>query len=100
MILGGSDKGEDFTELFKNLNENIYCYFCGEVNQKLISSAINVGYRNYKTHNRLIDALYSAKENACAGDVILLSPACASFDEFRNYEERGKYFKSWVNNEN
>lgn len=100
LILGGSDKGEDFTELFKNLNENIYCYFCGEVNQKLTRIATDIGYHNYTTHNRLIDALNSAKENACAGDVILLSPACASFDEFRNYEERGKYFKSWVNNEN
>ncbi|MCK7471544.1 MAG: hypothetical protein MZU95_12810 [Desulfomicrobium escambiense] len=46
----------------------------------------------------LREAISSAYENAAAGDVILLSPGCASFDEFQNYKERGNFFKDVVRN--
>lgn len=97
LLLGGSDKGEDFSLLFKKLGKNVQCYLYGEVLNKMVQSAENVGYYNYKTHKMLIDALTSASCDANAGDVVLLSPACASFDEFSGYEERGDFFKSWVN---
>jgi UDP-N-acetylmuramoylalanine--D-glutamate ligase len=46
--------------------------------------------------NTFEDAMKAAKELATSGDTVLLSPACASFDLFRNYEDRGRKFKEWV----
>ncbi|MGN1227992.1 MAG: UDP-N-acetylmuramoyl-L-alanine--D-glutamate ligase [Christensenellales bacterium] len=97
LLLGGSDKGENFEDLFANLSDNIICYIYGNTKDKMIQSALNSGYSNYIVHNKLSDALNDAKSKAKAGDIVLLSPACASFDEFDNFEMRGKFFKEWVN---
>lgn len=97
LILGGSDKGEDFDELFKNLNGNISVYIYGKTKDKMIKSAINVGYNNYKVYNNLKLVLNDILKYVNDDDIVILSPACASFDEFKNYEERGEYFKKWVN---
>ena len=63
----------------------------------MIKSAINVGYNNYKVYNNLKLVLNDILKYVNDDDVVILSPACASFDEFKNYEERGEYFKKWVN---
>lgn len=96
LLLGGSDKGEEFENFFKSLSNNVKCYIFGETREKMKWSAINVGYFNFVVLNKLCDALNDAKKNAKASEIVLLSPACASFDEFSNFEERGKYFKEWV----
>ena len=97
IILGGSDKGLEFDDLFLNANSNIKNFICiGETKNKLISTAEQYGISNvYEalTLKEAVDLAFSLSKN---GDCVLLSPACASFDMFSNYEERGKVFMNIV----
>ena len=96
-IAGGSDKGNDYAPLMDFAREKVHTLICmGVDNQKLIDSFTGTIPTIRDTHS-LDEAMTAAREAAREGDVVLLSPACASFDLFRNYEARGEEFKQWVN---
>ena len=96
-IAGGTDKGNDYAPLMDFAREKVHTLICmGVDNQKLIDSFSGVIPTIGDTHS-LDEAMTAAREAAREGDVVLLSPACASFDLFRNYEARGEEFKQWVN---
>lgn len=97
LILGGSDKGYLFDELFKNLPKNVEnIAIFGETKHKIAFSANKYGYKNYVICDSLKEATMSLFKTASKNSVILLSPACASFDHFSNFEERGNVFKKIV----
>ena len=97
LILGGSDKGYLFDELFKNLPKNVKnIAIFGETRHKIAFSAKKYGYCNYTICDSLEECtkyLYSISK---PNDIVLLSPACASFDCFSNYKERGNFFKKII----
>lgn len=95
-IAGGTDKGNDYTPLLDFARQKVKALVAmGVDNEKLIKSFEGVVPRVFDTRN-LADAMLAAEAAADPGDVVLLSPACASFDLFKNYEDRGKQFKEWV----
>ena len=95
-IAGGTDKGNDYGPLIDFARRKVHTLICmGLDNQKLIDSFTGVVGRVVDTRS-LDEAMTAAREAAREGDVVLLSPACASFDLFNNYEHRGCLFKEWV----
>ena len=97
LILGGSDKGYDFDELFKRLPKNVKnIAVFGETKLKIEKSARKFKFENIYVCESLKASVYLLFELAKQGEVVLLSPACASFDCFKNYEERGDCFKKIV----
>lgn len=97
LILGGSDKGYEFDELFKNLPKNVVkIAIFGETKGKIAFFAKKHNYKNVLICNNLFDATTTLFHQAKPGEIILLSPACASFDFFSGYEERGNFFKKIV----
>jgi UDP-N-acetylmuramoylalanine--D-glutamate ligase len=97
LLLGGRDKDGDFETLKPMLAAKAKkVILFGEARNR-IASLIG-DYTPTLKKTKLREAIESAYKNAQAGDVILLSPGCASFDEFNNYKERGNYFKDIVRN--
>lgn len=97
-IVGGVDKGNDYTELLPLVNEKVKAIIClGVDNDKIISVFGNVVDMMVETEN-MNDAVQIAYRLTEKGDTVLLSPACASFDLFDNYEDRGRQFKNAVRN--
>lgn len=97
LILGGSDKGYEFDELFKNLPKNVKnIAIFGATKQKIAFSAKKFGYKNIILCTNLRECVNLLHGKAKHGEVVLLSPACASFDFFKNFEERGNVFKKIV----
>ena len=95
-IAGGTDKGNDYTPLKEFAREKVHTLVCmGLDNAKLLREFEGVVPRIVSTDS-LDAAMRAAREAARPGDVVLLSPACASFDLFKNYETRGELFKEWV----
>lgn len=95
-IAGGTDKGNDYTPLKDFARTKVKALVCmGVNNAKLISNFTGVVPAIRNTHS-LEEAMDTAVSLAGEGDVVLLSPACASFDLFKNYEDRGRQFKDWV----
>ena len=95
-IAGGTDKGNDYNPLKAFAREKVKALVCmGVDNEKLVSEFTDVVPKVIST-NTLDDAMRAAKAEVTEGDVVLLSPACASFDLFKNYEQRGELFKLWV----
>jgi len=95
LIAGGRDKGGDFTQLREMAKEKLKgLILIGEAKEK-IDKAIGDLVKSIKVDN-LEEAVKKAYEMASPGDCVLLSPGCASFDMFENYEHRGKVFKSTV----
>lgn len=96
LILGGKDKGNDYSQIEKEVKQHVkHIIAIGESRQKV-----------YDYFNKILpvtiadtmeDAVSKAANNAAPGEVVLLSPACASFDMFDNYEHRGTEFKRIVN---
>ena len=97
LILGGQDKGKsDFTKLFKAMNDRVKFIICyGQTGEKIFNQLSNK-YNCYLT-NDFENGFNKASAKAKNGDIVLLSPACASFDQFNNFEERGQYFTNLVN---
>jgi UDP-N-acetylmuramoylalanine--D-glutamate ligase len=97
-IAGGVDKGNDYTELYDLVKEKVKVLIClGVDNEKLKTAFADVVPTIVETNN-MIDAVQKAYELSETGDNVLLSPACASFDLFNNYEDRGTQFKTAVFN--
>jgi UDP-N-acetylmuramoylalanine--D-glutamate ligase len=94
LILGGKDKGSDYSVLNDLLKQRVKrVYTIGAAAQKIESQIKNVEVVHAET---LANAIRKANAVAESGDVVLLAPACASFDQFKNYEERGRVFKEIV----
>ena len=95
-ILGGVDKGNDYQELLPLVNEKVKAIIClGKDNQKIL----NVFHGTVETMletTSMTEAVKMAYELADKGENVLLSPACASFDLFDDYEDRGRQFKQAV----
>ncbi|WP_158845170.1 UDP-N-acetylmuramoyl-L-alanine--D-glutamate ligase [Algibacter sp. L1A34] len=97
-IVGGVDKGNDYQELFRFVNEKVKAIIClGAENEKLMSTFGNMVDVIIETQF-MSEAVKIAYKIAESGDNVLLSPACASFDLFENYEDRGRQFKNAVRN--
>ena len=96
LILGGTDKGNDYSEIDQLVKEKCHTLiFMGKDNAKLIQHFESMGVKYISTHT-LQDAVRFAYESANEGDTVLLSPCCASFDLFKNYEDRGEQFMKAV----
>lgn len=97
-IVGGVDKGNDYSELFSLVNSKVKAIVClGIDNSKIVEAFGNCVEHMVETSS-MEDAVRVAYKLASAGDTVLLSPACASFDLFENYEDRGRQFKQAVRN--
>ncbi len=96
-IAGGTDKGNDYEPLKAFAREKVKVLICmGLDNDKLVREFTGVVPKIVSTSS-LDEAMRAAVAAAEKGDAVLLSPACASFDLFKNYENRGELFKQWVN---
>ncbi|HMJ48186.1 MAG TPA: UDP-N-acetylmuramoyl-L-alanine--D-glutamate ligase [Ferruginibacter sp.] len=96
LILGGVDKGNDYSLLKELVREKVKAIVCmGTENRKIHEAFGDIVSLIVNTENAQ-DAVQSAFHFANKGDVVLLSPACASFDLFKNYEDRGNQFKQAV----
>ena len=97
-IVGGVDKGNDYSELMSLVHEKVKAIIClGVDNKKIIDAFGNVVDVMIEVDS-MSDAVKMSQRLAEKGDNVLLSPACASFDLFENYEDRGKQFKNAVQN--
>jgi UDP-N-acetylmuramoylalanine--D-glutamate ligase len=97
-IVGGVDKGNDYSELMPLVREKVKAIIClGVDNKKIIDAFGDVVDMMVEVDN-MIDAVNTSKHIAEKGDAVLLSPACASFDLFQSYEDRGNQFKAAVRN--
>jgi UDP-N-acetylmuramoylalanine--D-glutamate ligase len=97
-IVGGVDKGNDYNELMSLVREKVKAIVClGVDNKKIIDAFGNVVDMMVEVTN-MNDAVRMAQRLTEKGDAVLLSPACASFDLFENYEDRGNQFKQAVHN--
>ena len=96
-IAGGTDKGNDYSPLMEFARKKVHTLICmGADNSKLERDFAGVVPTIVSTDS-LDSAMRAAVAAAKRGDSVLLSPACASFDLFKNYCQRGELFKEWVN---
>lgn len=97
-IVGGVDKGNDYSELMSLVHEKVKAIIClGVDNKKIIDAFGNIVDMMIEVSS-MQDAVTMAQRLTEKGDTVLLSPACASFDLFENYEDRGRQFKNAVQN--
>ncbi len=91
LIAGGADKGLEFHDVGPLLSQRVkHAFLMGEASEK-IRAAWSL-FTPCKVVDSLLEAVTEAAKNAASGDVVLLSPACSSFDQYRNYQERGEIF--------
>lgn len=97
LILGGTDKGNDYSEILPLVEKKVRSLvFMGKDNSKL--EKFFAGVKPYVSVSSMKDAIQECYKAAESGDTVLLSPCCASFDLFKNYEDRGRLFKEAVRN--
>ncbi|HJW18895.1 MAG TPA: UDP-N-acetylmuramoyl-L-alanine--D-glutamate ligase [Flavisolibacter sp.] len=97
LVLGGVDKGNDYTLISDLVKEKVKAIVCMGLDNTKIHDAFDGVVKVIDTDNAS-DAVMSSYSLAQPGDIVLLSPACASFDLFKNYEDRGRQFKDAVRN--
>jgi UDP-N-acetylmuramoylalanine--D-glutamate ligase len=97
-IAGGIDKGNDYSMLLDLVREKVKAIVCLGVDNSKIHKAFGGIIKNMVDASSMVEAVKSAYYLARNGDIVLLSPACASFDLFENYEDRGHQFKQEVRN--
>jgi UDP-N-acetylmuramoylalanine--D-glutamate ligase len=96
LVMGGVDKGNDYSLITELVKEKVKAIIClGTDNRKIHEAFGNIVSPIVNTGSAL-EAVHAAYHFAAKGDVVLLSPACASFDLFKNYEDRGNQFKQAV----
>ncbi|MFM2337199.1 MAG: UDP-N-acetylmuramoyl-L-alanine--D-glutamate ligase, partial [Bacteroidota bacterium] len=93
LILGGVDKGNDYALLNDLVKEKVKAIICLGTDNKKIQAAFKDMVQVIVDASSAVEAVQAAFQAAAKGDVVLLSPACASFDLFKNYEDRGQQFK-------
>lgn len=96
LILGGVDKGNDYSALLDLVKEKVKAIVCMGVDNRKIHEAFGKQVQTMVNTESAQEAVKAAFHLADKGDVVLLSPACASFDLFKNYEDRGRQFKEAV----
>lgn len=96
LILGGVDKGNDYSLLLDLVKEKVKAIVCMGLDNRKIHEAFGNDVQLIVNTANAVEAVQAAFHFAEKGDVVLLSPACASFDLFKNYEDRGKQFKEAV----
>lgn len=95
-IAGGIDKGNDYSQLLDLVSKKVKGLICMGTDNSRLTSYFTPILNTVKETDKLTEAVVLARELASSGDVVLLSPACASFDLFKNYEDRGDQFKRAV----
>ncbi len=98
LILGGVDKGNDYSLLQDLVTEKVKAIVCMGIDNAKIHQAFDGKVSSIIDTASAAEAVHAAFGLSVPGDVVLLSPACASFDLFKNYEDRGKQFKDAVKN--
>lgn len=98
LILGGQDKGNDYNEIMELVEDKVKAIVCMGLDNTKIHAAFDGKVAQIADTQSAIDAVNAAYALADKGDVVLLSPGCASFDLFKNYEDRGRQFKEAVRN--
>lgn len=97
LIAGGMDKKISFTDWVKLFEGKVAkVYIIGETKQIIVDECIKVGFDAYETFETLDEAVKAAYKDSHSGECVLLSPACASWDMFESYEQRGRLFKEMV----
>jgi UDP-N-acetylmuramoylalanine--D-glutamate ligase len=96
LILGGKDKGNDYSSLVPLAKEKVKAIICMGLDNAKIHDSFGSIVPEMHDVTSAEEAVKTAHKLAEAGDVVLLSPCCASFDLFKNYEDRGRQFKEAV----
>ena len=97
LIAGGYDKGSDYSEFVASFADRVkFVAVIGAVKFMITDALEKAGFTNYKIAESFTEAIDMCYENAKEGDCVLLSPACASWDMFDSYEQRGEIFKDYV----
>jgi UDP-N-acetylmuramoylalanine--D-glutamate ligase len=97
LMLGGRDKGNDYTQILELVRKHVRAVVAMGESAGKVEQAFSSATPVQRAHS-IEEAVQTAQHLAQAGDVVLLSPACASFDWFENYEQRGRVFKELVKN--
>jgi len=95
-IAGGQDKGNDYAQLFDLVSRKVKMLICLGIDNKNLIQAFSSKVDDMEETTSMFEAVALAASNSSPGDTVLLSPACASFDLFKNYEHRGALFKEAV----
>ena len=98
LILGGVDKGNDYSSMKEMVTEKVKVIVCMGINNQKLHEEFGGLVESIVDTTSAVEAVQAAFHFATKGDVVLLSPACASFDLFKNYEDRGNQFKQAVKN--
>ncbi|MFO7951215.1 MAG: UDP-N-acetylmuramoyl-L-alanine--D-glutamate ligase [Bacillota bacterium] len=97
LLAGGKDKGADFSGLAEVIADKAQLVLLyGETREQLARALDRAGFKSYKFVKNLDEAVEQASSEAIAGEIVLLSPACASWDMFPDYEARGRRFKDLI----
>ena len=97
LIGGGYDKQSTYEEWIQAFNGKVrFLVLIGDTKEKIAKAARSVGFNDIIMADNLKEAVQICHDKANAGDAVLLSPACASWDQFKSYEQRGELFKEYV----